>query len=96
MNIEQLEQVVSLVNKHSIVQELKKIAYHDAGMDKKYKDFPIPSILKGSEQETELREDVNGKYEYKGSVYMNVEGAEFIAISVNKIDKAKDMSEIRY
>lgn len=59
-------------------------------------DFPIPSILKGSEQETELREDVNGKYEYKGSVYMNVEGAEFIAISVNKIDKAKDMSEIRY
>ena len=65
-------------------------------MDKKYKDFPIPSILKGSEQETELREDVNGKYEYKGSVYMNVEGAEFIAISVNKIDKAKDMSEIRY
>ena len=65
-------------------------------MDKKYRDFPIPSILKGSEQETELREDVNGKYEYKGSVYMNVEGAEFIAISVNKIDKAKDMSEIRY
>ena len=65
-------------------------------MDKKYKDFPIPSILKGSEQETELREDVNGKYEYKGSIYMNVEGAEFIAISVNKIDKAKDMSEIRY
>ena len=65
-------------------------------MEKKYKDFPIPSILKGSEQETELREDVNGKYEYKGSVYMNVEGAEFIAISVNKIDKAKDMSEIRY
>lgn len=65
-------------------------------MDKKYKDFPIPFILKGSEQETELREDVNGKYEYKGSVYMNVEGAEFIAISVNKIDKAKDMSEIRY
>ena len=96
MNIEQLEQVVSLVNKHSIVQELKKIGYHDAGMDKKYRDFPIPSILKGSEQETELREDVNGKYEYKGSVYMNVEGAEFIAISVNKIDKAKDMSEIRY
>ena len=46
-----------------------------------------------------MREDVNGKYEYKGSVYMNVEGAdgaEFIAISVNKIDKAKDMSEIRY
>ena len=26
MNIEQLEQVVSLVNKHSIVQELKKSA----------------------------------------------------------------------
>ena len=95
MTIEQLNHIVALTNKHTIVQELKKIGCHDAGMDKKYRDFPIPTILKGSEQKTEWREDVNGKYEYKGSIYTNVEGAndaEFIAISVNKIDKAKDMS----
>lgn len=95
MTIEQLNHIVALTNKHTIVQELKKLGYHDAGMDKKYRDFPIHTILKGSEQKTEWREDVNGKYEYKGSIYTNVEGAndaEFIAISVNKIDKAKDMS----
>ena len=95
MNIELLERTITLTDKHAITQELKKLGYHDAGMDKKYRDFPIPSILKGSEQKTEWRESVNGKYEYKGSIYTNVEGAdgaEFIAISVNKIDKAKDMS----
>ena len=95
MTIKQLEQIVALVNKHTIVQELKKFGYHDAGMDKKYRDFPIPTILKGTEQETEWREDVNGKYEYKGSIYTNVKGADsadFIAVSVNKIDKKKGMS----
>ena len=95
MIIKQLEQIVALVNKHTIVQELKKFGYHDAGMDKKYRDFPIPTILKGSEQETEWCINGTGWFEYKGSIYTNVEGAdgaEFIAISVNKIDKAKDMS----
>ena len=39
--------------------------------------------------------DCTGRFEFKGSIYTNVEGAdgaEFVAISVNKIDKAKDMS----
>ena len=95
MTIEQLNHIVALTNKHTIVQELKKIGCHDAGMDKKYRDFPIPTILKGSERETEWRMDCTGRFEFKGSIYTNVEGAdgaEFIAISVNKIDKAKDMS----
>lgn len=95
MKIEQLEQVVALVNKRTIVQELKKLGYCDAGINKKYRNFPIPAICKGSERETKWREDAYGKYEYKGSIYTNVEGAdgaEFIAVSVNKIDKKKDMS----
>ena len=95
MTIKQLEQIVALVNKHTIVQELKKFGYHDAGMDKKYRDFPIPTILKGFQRETEWRMDGTGRFEFKGSIYTNVEGAdgaEFIAISVNKIDKEKDMS----
>ena len=61
----------------------------------KYADFPIPTILKGSERETEWRMDCTGRFEFKGSIYTNVEGAdgaEFVAISVNKIDKEKDMS----
>ena len=95
MTIKQLEQIVALVNKHTIVQELKKFGYHDAGVDEKYRDFPITAILKGSEQETEWRINGTGRFEFKGSIYTNIEcadGAEFIAISVNKIDKAKDMS----
>ena len=95
MKIEQLEHVVELIDKHAIVQELKKLGYHDAGMDKKYRDFPIPTILKGSERETEWRMDCTGRFEFKGSIYTNVEGAdgaEFIAISVNKINKEKEMS----
>lgn len=95
MDIELLERTIALTDKHAIVQELKKLGYHDAGMDKKFRDFPIPTILKSSEQETNWHENGVGKYEYKGSIYTNVEGANgavFVAISVNKIDKTKDMS----
>lgn len=95
MKIEQLKQIAALTDRPTIIQELKKLGYHDAGMDKKYRDFPISTILKGSERETEWRMDCTGRFEFKGSIYTNVEGAdgaEFVAISVNKIDKEKDIS----
>lgn len=100
MKIEQLKEIIHIERRfvmptiRAMAQALRKQGYEQAEKGK-YADFPIPTILKGSEQKTEWREDVNGKYEYKGSIYTNVEGAndaEFIAISVNKIDKAKDMS----
>lgn len=78
----------------AMAQALRKQGYEQAEKGK-YADFPIPTILKGSEQETEWRMDCTGRFEFKGSIYTNVagaDGAEFIAISVNKIDKAKDMS----
>lgn len=100
MKIEQLKEIIHIERRfvmltiRAMAQALRKQGYEQAEKGK-YADFPIPTILKGSEQKTEWREDVNGKYEYKGSIYTNVEGAdgaEFIAISVNKIDKEKDIS----
>ena len=100
MKIEQLKEIIHIERRfvmttiRAMAQALRKQGYEQAEKGK-YADFPIHTILKGSEQKTEWREDVNGKYEYKGSIYTNVEGAdgaEFVAISVNKIDKEKDIS----
>lgn len=100
MTIEQLNEIIHIERKfvmttiRAMAQELHEQGYEQAEKSK-YADFPIHTILKGSEQETNWHENGVGKYEYKGSIYTNVEGAdgaEFVAISVNKIDKAKDMS----
>ena len=100
MTIEQLNKIINVRWEHGLVSIrliTKKIltqGYEQAGKGK-YADFPIPTILKGFQRETEWRMDGTGRFEFKGSIYTNVEGAdgaEFIAISVNKIDKEKDMS----
>lgn len=100
MKIEQLKEIIHIERRfvmptiRAMAQALRKQGYEQAEKGK-YADFPIHTILKGSEQETNWHENGVGKYEYKGSIYTNVEGAdgaEFVAISVNKIDKAKDMS----
>ena len=100
MTIEQLKEVIYIERRfvmptiRAMVQALRTQGYEQAEKSK-YADFPIPTILKGSERETEWRIDCTGRFEFKGSIYTNVEGAdgaEFIAISVNKIDKEKDMS----
>lgn len=100
MTIEQLKEVIYIERRfvmptiRAMEQALRKQGYEQAEKGK-YADFPIPTILKGSERETEWRMDCTGRFEFKGSIYTNVEGAdgaEFIAISVNKIDKEKDMS----
>ena len=100
MTNEQLKEIIHIERRfvmptiRAMEQELREQGYEQAEKGK-YADFPIPTILKGSERETEWRMDCTGRFEFKGSIYTNVEGAdgaEFIAISVNKIDKAKDMS----
>lgn len=100
MKIEQLNEIIRIERRfvmtaiRAMVQALRTQGYEQAEKGK-YADFPIHTILKGSERETEWRMDCTGRFEFKGSIYTNVEGAdgaEFVAISVNKIDKAKDMS----
>lgn len=100
MKIEQLKEIIYIERRfvmptiRAMAQALRKQGYEQAEKGK-YADFPIHTILKGSEQETEWRINGTGRFEFKGSIYTNVEGAdgaEFVAISVNKIDKAKDMS----
>lgn len=100
MTIEQLKEIIHIERKfvmtaiRAMVQELHEQGYEQAEKGK-YADFPIHTILKGSERETEWRMDCTGRFEFKGSIYTNVEGAdgaEFVAISVNKIDNEKDMS----
>ena len=76
----------------TIAQELVLRGYKDVRRGR-YADFPIPAILRGRTQNTEWH--AAGRREYKGSIYTDVEraeGAEFIAISVNTIDKKADIS----
>ena len=100
MKIEQLKEIIHIERRfvmptiRAMADALHKQGYEQAEKGK-YADFPIPTILKGSEQETEWHMDCTGRFEFKGSIYTNVDGAdgaEFVAISINKIDKAKDMS----
>lgn len=100
MKIEQLKEIIHIERRfvmptiRAMVQALRTQSYEQAEKGK-YADFPIPTILKGSEQETKWRMDCTGRFEFKGSIYTNVEGAdgaEFVAISINKIDKEKDIS----
>lgn len=100
MKIEQLKEIIYIERRfvmptiRAMEQALRKQGYEQA-RNGNYADFPIHTILKGSERETEWRMDCTGRFEFKGSIYTNVEGAdgaEFIAISVNKIDNEKDMS----
>ena len=100
MKIEQLKEIIHIERKfvmtaiRAMAQVLHEQGYEPAEKSK-YAEFPIPTILKGSERETEWRINGTGRFEFKGSIYTNVEGAdgaEFISISVNKINKEKDMS----
>ena len=67
-----------------------------ASKNKKYRDFPITEILKSPPPySTGWVPDEQQSKEYCGTIFANVKGAEnaeFIAISVNKIDKKRDLS----
>lgn len=94
MELAKLKEIIALADKNAIIRELKALGYEDASKSRKYRDFSLTKIVHGEQKETEW---VNGenRLEYSGHIYTNVEGAdgaEFVAISVNKIDKQKDMS----
>ena len=95
MQKEQLEKIIEITNTKAIKGEILKNGFLDCVKVKQFRNFPIPTILKGAEQSTEWVQSHDGLHEFKGSIYTNVEGAdgaEFVAISVNKIDKEKDIS----
>lgn len=96
MQIDQLTKLVMTRDIKEIEKSLQEHGYEDASKNKKYRDFPITEILKSPPPySTGWVPDEQQSKEYCGTIFANVKGAEnaeFIAISVNKIDKKRDLS----
>lgn len=95
MQIEQLNKIVAIANKAAILRELKALGYRNCTQSKKYRDFPLPAIFKGTEQSTEWVTNMFGDREYKAYTFTNVVGAEqteFLVLEVNAVDKRKDLT----
>lgn len=95
MQKERLEKIIEIANTKAIKGEIIKNGFLDCVKVKQYRNFPIPTILKGAEQSTEWVQSHDGLHEFKGSIFTGVDGAEgveFVILQVNKINKKKDMS----
>ena len=95
MQIEQLNEIVAIANKAEILRKLKALGYRNCTQSKKYRDFPLPVIFKGTEQSTEWVTNMFGDREYKAYTFNDVVGAEqteFFVLEVNAVDKCKDLT----
>ena len=95
MQIEQLNKIIAIANKAAILRELKSLGYRNCTQSKKYRDFPLPTIFKGTEQSTEWVSNAFGDRQYKAYTFNDVVGAEqteFLVLEVNAVDKRKDLT----
>lgn len=93
MQIELLNELVALADKQAILKQLKALGYRDCAKDKKYCDFSLPAIFKGTEQSTEWAYNNKGDRLYKAYTFNDVVGAEqteFLVLEVNAVDKKHD------
>lgn len=94
MQIELLNELVALVDKQAILKRLKALGYRDCAKDKKYGDFSLPAIFRGTEQATEWVYNSKGDRLYKAYTFTDVTGAEqteFIVLEVNAYNERKDL-----
>lgn len=94
MQIELLNKIVAIANKAAILRELKSLGYRNCVQSKKYRDFPLPAIFRGTEQSTEWVTNMFGDREYKAYTFNNVAGAEqaeFVVLEVNAYNEHKDL-----
>lgn len=94
MQIELLNKIVAIANKAAILRELKSLGYRNCVQSKKYRDFSLPVIFKGTEQSTEWVSNMFGDRLYKAYTFNNVAGAEqaeFVVLEVNAYNEHKDL-----
>ena len=95
MQIELLNKIVAIANKAAILRELKALGYRNCTQSKKYRDFSLPTIFRGTEQSTEWVSNAFGDRQYKAYTFNDVVGAEqteFVVLEVNAVDKRKDLT----
>lgn len=93
MQIEQLNKIIAIANNTAILRELKALGYRNCTQSKKYRDFSLPAIFKGTEQSTEWVSNAFGDRQYKAYTFNDVAGAEqteFVVLEVNAVDKKHD------
>ena len=94
MQIELLNEIVAIANNTAILRELKALGYRNCTQSKKYRDFPLPAIFRGTEQSTEWVTNMFGDREYKAYTFNDVVGAEqteFVVLEVNAYNERKDL-----
>ena len=94
MQIELLNKIVAIANKAAILRELKSLGYRNCVQSKKYRDFSLPVIFKGTEQSTEWVHNGKGDRLYKAYTFNNAAGAEqteFVVLEVNAYNERKDL-----
>lgn len=94
MQIELLNKIVAIANKAAILRELKSLGYRNCVQSKKYRDFSLPTIFKGTEQSTEWVSNAFGDRQYKAYTFNDVAGAEqteFVVLEVNAYNERKDL-----
>lgn len=94
MQIELLNELVALVDKQAILKRLKALGYRNCTQSKKYRDFSLPTIFKGTEQSTEWVSNAFGDRQYKAYTFNDVVGAEqteFVVLEVNSYNERKDL-----
>lgn len=94
MQIEQLNNIVAIANKAAILREFKALGYRNCTQSKKYRDFSLPTIFKGTEQSTEWVSNAFGDRQYKAYTFNDVVGAEqteFVVLEVNSYNERKDL-----
>ena len=94
MQIEQLNKIVAIANKAAILRELKSLGYRNCTQSKKYRDFSLPTIFKGTERSTKWVYNSKGDRLYKAYTFNDVVGAEqteFVVLEVNSYNERKDL-----
>ena len=95
MTLQQLTEMIRTADKKAITKALKQLGYIDCAKNKAMRHINICALANSDYTTTEVFTTKNGKYEYYGDICTNVKGfenLEFVAVSINKIYKDKDLS----
>lgn len=95
MDAEQLERILMCGGRRAVRGRLRRLGYRAIGRDKKYADLSVSAIVRGRGCATDWRGEEGGRFEYQLSAFTGVEGAEgaeFVALSVNRRPRAQGMS----
>ena len=86
MTHQQLTEIIRIVNKKAIANQLKAIGYIDCKKHKELRYLSIEILFKGELEETDTFPNSNGKRTYQGGIFTHVKGYEqyeFVIVNIS-------------